>query len=183
MQISSGSRAEGSRRPVPDGRPATAFRDVGRVSWRDIEDASGSAAAIPFLLAAIASDDAAAAHDALDRLQHRICQYGFVVGQATAVTVPFLWDLAQRPQTTCRVRILQLLRNIAEARQWETTAAAYPKIRRRHGQYVEWESAARRAVRAQRAAIPRLLAEPDTALVHATEALADSLAAAATPGE
>lgn len=154
------------------------LRDVGLVPWRDIEDVSGSAAVIPFLLAAIASGDEPAARDALERLQHRICQYGFVVGQATALTVPFLWDLAQRPQTTCRARILRLLRNIADARQWETTAAAYPKLRRHHGQHVEWERAARSAVRAQRDAIPRLLAEPDAQVVDAAGKLAATLALA-----
>jgi hypothetical protein len=157
-------------------KPTATLRDVGLVSWHDIADASGSAAAIPFLLAAIASGDDAAAQDALDRLRHRICQYCFVVGQATAVTVPFLWDLAQRPETTCRVQILQLLRNIADARQWEITAAAYPKLRRHHGDYVEWESAARHAVRAQRSVLPRLLAERDSELVHATKELATTLA-------
>ncbi|WP_329331557.1 hypothetical protein OG866_02200 [Streptomyces sp. NBC_00663] len=154
---------------------ATTLRDVGLVPWGDIEDSTGSAAAIPYLLAAIASGDAAAAHDALGRLRHRICRNGFVVGQATAVTVPFLWDLARRPQTTCRAQILRLLRNIADARQWEIMAAAYPKLRR-HGDHVEWESAARRAVRAQRGAIPRLLAERDDELVDATKALAAMLA-------
>ncbi|PWI20226.1 hypothetical protein DI272_00620 [Streptomyces sp. Act143] len=146
------------------------------MSWGEIEDSSGSAAAIPFLLAAIASGDEAAAHNALDRLRHRICRHGFVVGQATAVTVPFLWDLAQRPETPCRAEILGLLRNIADARQWETTAAAYPKLRRLHGDHIEWESAARRAVRAQRGVIPRLLAERDHELVDATKALASTLA-------
>lgn len=160
---------------VTEEKPATALQDVGRVAWQDIEDSSGSAAAIPFLLAAIASGDAAAALNALDRLRHRICRHGFVVGQATAVTVPFLWDLAQRPRTTCRVQILLLLRDIADARQWEITAAAHPKIRRRHGAYVEWESAARHAVRAQRGALVRLMAEQDTELVHATQALASTL--------
>ena len=160
---------------VTEEKPATALQDVGRVAWQDIEDSSGSAAAIPFLLAAIASGDAAAALNALDRLRHRICRHGFVVGQATAVTVPFLWDLAQRRRTTCRVEILLLLRDIADARQWEITAAAHPKIRRRHGAYVEWESAARHAVRAQRGALVRLMAEQDTELVHATQALASTL--------
>ncbi|MFF5494206.1 hypothetical protein [Streptomyces aquilus] len=149
--------------------------DVGLVPWSDIEDSTGSAAAIPYLLAAIASGDEAAARDALDRLRFRICRHGFVVGQATAVTVPFLWDLVRRPQTTCRAQILRLLRNIADARQWETTAAAYPKLRR-HGHHVEWESAARRAVRGGRGAIPGLLAEPDADLVDATRALASTLA-------
>lgn len=164
-------RAGSVRRPDQ----TTTLRDVGLVPWSDIEDSTGSAAAIPYLLAAIASGDEAAAHDALDRLRHRICRNGFVVGQATAVTVPFLWDLARRPQTTCRAQVLRLLRNIADARQWETMAAAYPKLRR-HGDHVEWESAARRAVRAQRGAIPRLLAERDTELVDATRALASALA-------
>ncbi|MFI8529500.1 hypothetical protein ACIGMX_04445 [Streptomyces aquilus] len=153
----------------------TTLRDVGLVAWSDIEDSTGSAAAIPYLLAAIASGEEAAAQDALERLRHRICRYGFVVGQATAVTVPFLWDLVRRPQTTCRAQILRLLRNIADARQWETTAAAYPKLRR-HGHHVEWESAARRAVRGGRGAIPGLLAERDVELVDATKALASTLA-------
>ncbi|MDH6220376.1 hypothetical protein [Streptomyces pseudovenezuelae] len=162
--------------PVKRAKPSATLGDVRHVPWHDIKDATGSAAAIPFLLAAIASGDPAAATSGLDRLQNRICQYGFVVGQATAVTVPFLWDLAQRPQVTCRVQILHLLRNIAGARQWGTTADAYPKLRRHRDNYVEWESAARRAVRADGGAIPRLLTERDTALVHATEELAGALA-------
>ncbi|MFI8234748.1 hypothetical protein ACIGDI_38725 [Streptomyces sp. NPDC085900] len=165
----------GGRYPVVGERLPVRLRDVGLVSWRDIEDVSGSAAAIPFLLAAVASGDEPAARNALERLQHRICQYGFVVGQATAVTVPFLWDLAQRPQTTCRAQILRLLRKIADARQWETTVAAYPKLRRHHGDHVEWECAARSAVRAQRGVIPSLLAEPDAEVVHATKELAATL--------
>ncbi|MFF4275768.1 hypothetical protein [Streptomyces sp. NPDC001536] len=160
---------------VPQPPRTTTLHDVALVPWSDIEDVSGSAAAIPYLLAAIASGDEAATQNALDRLRHRICRHGFVVGQATAVTVPFLWDLAQRPQTTCRAQILRLLRNIADARQWETTAAAYPKLRRRHGDDIEWESAARRAVHAQRGVIPRLLAENDNELLDATEALASTL--------
>ncbi|MFC8516509.1 hypothetical protein [Streptomyces sp. NPDC057257] len=162
--------------PATDRKIPAALHDVGLVSWRDIEDVSGSAAAIPFLLAAVASGDAPAARDALDRLQHRICQYGFVVGQATAVTVPFLWDLAQRPQITCRAEILRLLRDIAGARQWATTAAVYPKLHRHHGAHIEWEHAARRAVRAERGAIARLLTERDADVVHATKELAATLA-------
>lgn len=161
---------------LAEGKATGTLTDVGRVPWHDIKDATGSAAAIPFLLAAIASGDAAAAKTALDRLRNRICQYGFIVGQATATTVPFLWDLAQHPQITCRVQILQLLRNIADARQWQTTADAYPKLRNHHDNYVVWEREARQAVRARRSAIPRLLTERDTELVHATEELASTLA-------
>ncbi|MHC3469334.1 hypothetical protein ACYF6T_11505 [Streptomyces sp. 7R007] len=157
-------------------RPAATLADVTQVPWSELRDTSGSAAAIPFLLAAVASGDAAVARGALERLRNRICQYGFVVDQATAATVPFLWDLAQRPQVTCRPQILHLLRNIAEARQWETTAAAYPKLRRHHGHYVDWECAARRAVRDHAGALPRLLGERDAELVRAAEELASSLA-------
>ncbi|MFJ2607835.1 hypothetical protein ACIQOU_03480 [Streptomyces sp. NPDC091279] len=161
--------------PLRDKTPPAAFCDVGQVPWRDIRDATGCAAAIPFLLAAIASGDDAAARAGLDRLRHRICQYGFVVGQATPVTVPFLWDLAQRPQVTCRAQILRLLRSIADAREWETVAAASPKVRRHHDDHLAWESAAHHAVHAHGGAIPRLLAERDTELVRATEELASTL--------
>ena len=156
--------------------PPITLGDVTRVPWHDMRDATGSAAAIPFLLAALASGDTAASNTALTGLRNRICRYGFVVDQATAVTVPFLWDLVQRPQVTCRAQILHLLRNIAGARQWETTAAAYPKLRHRHGDHIAWEDAARRAVRDHRDAIPRLLADRDTELVRATEELATTLA-------
>ena len=156
--------------------PAATLGHVSHVPWRELKDATGSAAAIPFLLAALASGDEAAARTALERLRNRICQYGFVVDQATAVTVPFLWDLAERPQVTCRVQILHLLRNIAGAHQWETAAAAYPKACRGHSDYVAWEDAARRAVHAHSGAIPRLLNERDAELVNATEELASALA-------
>ncbi|MEU3338730.1 hypothetical protein ACWCQ1_26080 [Streptomyces sp. NPDC002144] len=163
--------------PIRNDQPPATLGDVTRVPWREIKDTTGSAAAIPYLLAALASGDAGAAHTALAGLRNRICRHGFVVGQATAVTVPFLWDLAQRPQVTCRAQILHLLRNIADARQWETTAAAYPKLRHRHGDHIAWEHAARRAVRAHSDAIPRLLSEADAELVDATEELATALAA------
>ncbi|WP_428933836.1 hypothetical protein [Streptomyces sp. ACT015] len=158
--------------PVRECGPAATLHDVGRVPWHDLRDATGSAAAIPLLLAAIASGDDAAARTGVDRLRHRICQYGFVVVEATPVTVPFLWHLAQRPQVTCRSQLLGLLRSIAGARQWETVAAASPKVRRHHDDHIGWESAARRAVRDHGGAIPRLLADRDADLVRAAEELA-----------
>lgn len=154
----------------------TTLKNLGHVPWRELQDSTGSASAIPLLLAAITSDDEANAVAALARLRRRICQYGFVVDQATAATVPFLWELAQLPEVLCRVQILQLLKNIAEARQWESTAVAYPKLLNRRENYVEWEREARRAVRAHRGTIQRLLAEPDKELVHAARELASALA-------
>jgi hypothetical protein len=172
--------AESSRMARDHDDPAHAaldkpLMDVTSVPWHELTDSSGSAAAIPFLLAAIASGDPAAAESGLDRLGQRICQYDFVVGQATAAAVPFLWDLAEQPRVTCRTQILRLLRHIADARQWEITAAAYPKLRGGPDNYVEWESAARQAVRAQRGAIARLLTERDPEVVRATTELASAL--------
>ncbi|MFE5142312.1 hypothetical protein [Streptomyces fagopyri] len=153
----------------------TALKDLGHIPWRELQDSTGAATAIPSLLTAITSDDEPTAVAALVRLRQRICQYGFVVDQATAATVPFLWELAQLPQVACRVQILQLLKNIAEARQWESTATAYPKLLNRPENYVGWERAARRAVRDQRGTIQRLLAEPDREVVEATRELASAL--------
>lgn len=144
--------------------------------WPEIKDSTGCAAAIPSLLTTVARGDADTAGSALGQLRRRICQYGFVVGQATAATVPFLWELVRLPQVTCRVEILHLLKSIADARQWETTATAYPKLLRRRDKHVEWEREARHAVHAQRGILRHLLDEPDGEIVRASRELAATLA-------
>ena len=149
--------------------------DVTQVPWHDLSDSTGSAAAIPFLLAAIGSGDPGAARHALERLADRVCEFGFVVHQATAATVPFLWLLARQPQVTCRAQLLRLLKNIAGARQWQTTAAAYPKLLRHHDHHVRWERTAREAVRSGRGALPGLLAHRDPETARAAADLAASL--------
>ncbi|MGX4694183.1 hypothetical protein [Streptomyces sp. JNUCC 63] len=149
---------------------------LGRVPWNEIRDSTGSAAAIPLLLADVACGDAGTARAALEELRKRICQYGFVVEQATAATVPFLWELAQLPRVTCRPQIIQLLKNIADARQWESVAAVYPKVLNRRENPVVWERRARQAVRARSGALPALLADRDQDIARATTELADALA-------
>ncbi|WP_432189974.1 hypothetical protein [Streptomyces sp. Tue6028] len=153
----------------------TPLKSLSHVPWRELRDSTGSAAEIPELLGAITSEDADTAVAALAGLRDRICQYGFVVDQATAATVPFLWELAQDSEVACRVQILQLLKNIADARQWESTAVAYPKLLNRRENYVGWEREARQAVRAHRGDIGGLLAESDGELVQATKELAAAL--------
>ncbi|MFK4149185.1 hypothetical protein [Streptomyces sp. NPDC004065] len=148
---------------------------LGQVPWSEIRDSTGSAAAIPRLLLGVARGDAETARAALDELRRRICQYGFVVEQATAATVPFLWELAQQPHVTCRPQIIQLLKNIADARQWESVAAVYPKVLNHRENPVVWERRARQAVRARRGALRTLLAEPDGEITRATTELADAL--------
>ncbi|MFF8934383.1 hypothetical protein ACF08O_06500 [Streptomyces paradoxus] len=155
----------------------TPLTALDRVPWGDIQDSTGSAAAIPHLLNGIAGDDADTARSALHDLRKRICQFGFVVEQATAATVPFLWELAKLPQVTCRAQIIQLLQNIADARQWESTAAAYPKLLNHRENPVVWERAARQAVRSRRGELGRLMADEDGEIARATTELARSLGA------
>jgi len=168
---------ERTSRPVPPTGVArtTPLTALGRVPWGEIQDSTGSAAAIPLLLSSVAWGDADTAGAALGDLRKRICQYGFVVEQATAATVPFLWELAQMPQVTCRAEIIKLLRSIAGARQWESTAAVYPKLLNHRENPVVWERQARQAVRAKSGALTRLMAEDDTELARATSELARTL--------
>ncbi|MFJ8544022.1 hypothetical protein ACIRFH_18720 [Streptomyces sp. NPDC093586] len=156
-------------------RTAPLLAGLDRVPWSEIQDSTGSAAAVPRLLDQVARGDAETARTALAELRKRICQYGFVVEQATAATVPFLWELAQWPQVNCRAQIIELLKNIADARQWETTATAYPKLLNRRENPVAWERAARQAVRARRDELERLLAEDDSEITRATTELARTL--------
>ncbi|MET9148841.1 hypothetical protein [Streptomyces sp. NPDC004042] len=149
---------------------------LGQVPWSDIRDSTGSAVGIPPLLRSMARGDADTARAALKELRGRICQYGFVVEQATAPTVPFLWELARTPQVTCRPQIIQLLRSIADARQWESVAAVYPKLLNHRENPVVWERRARQAVRARSGALRELLAEQDGEISRATTELADALA-------
>ncbi|WP_328504792.1 hypothetical protein OG828_03350 [Streptomyces sp. NBC_00457] len=150
---------------------------LGRVPWDEIKDSTGSAAAIPLLLNSVAWGDAATARSALDELRTRICQYGFVVEQATPATVPFLWELAQLPHVTCRAQIIQLLRSIADARQWESTAAVYPKLLHHRENPVVWERQARQAVRARRGELGRLMNDEDAEIAQATTELARAIGA------
>ncbi|MFD4613092.1 hypothetical protein [Streptomyces sp. NPDC058451] len=170
-------------RTVPMEQPGAQCTDraiplpgLGQVPWSDIRDSTGPAADIPLLLRRVASGDARTAGAALDELRGRICQYGFVVEQATAATVPFLWELAQLPGVTCRPRIIQLLRSIADARQWESVAAVYPKLLNHPENPVVWERRARQAVRSRSGALPALLADRDRDIAEATAELADALA-------
>ncbi|KFG72076.1 hypothetical protein [Streptomyces mutabilis] len=168
-------RTDRQTQPPGPPRAASPLAGLDGVPWSDIQDSSGSAAAIPRLLRKLAGGDPETARAALADLRKRICQYGFVVEQATAATVPFLWELAQRPQVNCRAQIIQLLKNIADARQWETTATVYPKLLNHRENPVAWERAARQAVRARRDALQRLLADDDSEITRATTELARTL--------
>ncbi|WP_280885127.1 hypothetical protein [Streptomyces sp. LBL] len=153
----------------------TPLTALDRVPWREIQDSTGCAAAVPLLLTTVACGDPETARAALADLRTRVCQYGFVVEQATAATVPFLWELAQLPHVTCRAEIIQLLKSIADARQWENTAAVYPKLLNHRENHVVWERKARQAVRDRRGALRELMAEEDADIARATTELARAL--------
>jgi hypothetical protein len=148
---------------------------VDQVPWHEFKDSTGSAEDIPLLLHAIAWGKPEAARAALQELRKRICQYGFVVEQATAATVPFLWELAQFPRVTCRAEIIELLGSIAAARQWEDTAAVYPKLLNHRENHVVWEREAREAVQSRRGLIGRLPVCESADIARATRELARAL--------
>ncbi|WP_307618859.1 hypothetical protein [Streptomyces sp. V3I7] len=148
---------------------------VGQVPWHEFKDSTGSAEGIPLLLHTIAWGDEHAARRALAELRERICQYGFIVEQATAATVPFLWELAQSPRVTCRAQIIELLGSIAAARQWEDTAAVYPKLLNHRENHVVWERAAREAVQSRRALVCRLAVGESAEIARATKELVRAL--------
>ncbi|MFB7499114.1 hypothetical protein ACFC09_31260 [Streptomyces sp. NPDC056161] len=152
--------------------PLTTLREV---PWHEIKDSTGSADGIPALLHTIARGDHDRARQALGHLRERICQYGFVVEQATAATVPFLWELAQLPYVACRAQIIELLGSIAAARQWEDTAAVYPKLLNHPENHVVWEREAREAVRARRGLIRHLAPGGSPEIARATRELARTL--------
>ncbi|MFS8204188.1 hypothetical protein ACLVWQ_36645 [Streptomyces sp. CWNU-52B] len=165
----------GQHKPPKGMATTTPLTAMGQISWGEMRDSTGSASAIPLLLSSVAWGDAETAASALKDLRERICQYGFVVEQATAATVPFLWELAQLPQVACRAQILQLLKNIADTRQWESIAGAYPKLLNHRENPAVWERAAREAVHAQQDALDVLESEDDTEIAHATTELARTL--------
>ncbi|MEU6607234.1 hypothetical protein ABZ922_19615 [Streptomyces shenzhenensis] len=148
---------------------------VDEVPWHEIKDSTGSAEGIPTLLHTVARADEAGARQALGELRERICQYGFVVEQATAATVPFLWELAQLPRVACRAQIIELLGSIAAARQWEDTAAVYPKLLNHRENHVVWERNAREAVRSGRGLIRQLPPAEGPEVARATKELARAL--------
>ncbi|MEU6578463.1 hypothetical protein [Streptomyces sp. NPDC046805] len=151
------------------------LRSVGQVPWHEFKDSIGSAEGIPLLLDAIAWGDPDAARTALAQLRERICQYGFVVQQATAAVVPFLWELARSPRVTCRAQIIDLLSSIAAARQWEDTAAVYPKLLNHRENPVVWERQAREAVQSRRGLIRHLAVGESPEIARATQELARAL--------
>ncbi len=82
----------------------TTLKNLRDVPWRDLQDSTGSATGIPFLLAAITTGDEATAVAALARLRQRICQYGFVVDRPPPPRSPSCgnWSSSLKSPAVCR---------------------------------------------------------------------------------
>ncbi|MCX5113522.1 hypothetical protein OOK13_34765 [Streptomyces sp. NBC_00378] len=132
------------------------LRSVSGVRWGELRDATGAVAGdVPTLLSRIAYGDEDTARIAIDDLGDAICALGFVVGEATAPTVPFLLELVGSPHVACKAELLDLLGSICRTDQWHSAAAATQD--RKHDtsyqQQTGWEAAARAAVYAGRPVI------------------------------
>ncbi|MFJ7779485.1 hypothetical protein [Streptomyces yangpuensis] len=132
------------------------LRSVAGVRWGELRDATGAAAGgIPPLLSRIAYGDEDTARIAVDDLGDAICALGFVVGEATALTVPFLLELVGSPHVACKGELLDLLGSICRTDQWHSAAAA-TQDRKHDASYQRqpgWEAASRSAVYAGRSVV------------------------------
>ncbi|MGW1068956.1 hypothetical protein ACWD4F_31120 [Streptomyces aureus] len=134
------------------------LKRVPGVRWGELRDAQQLPAGdIPPLLSRIAYGGEDNARLAVDELGDLICALGFVVGEVTASTVPFLLELAGAPYVPCKAELLDLLESIYRTDNWHSSAAAAggPK-RTSFREQPAWEVAAREAVRAGRPVIEGL---------------------------
>ncbi|MFD5592289.1 hypothetical protein [Streptomyces griseorubiginosus] len=134
------------------------LKGVSGVRWGTLRDARELPAGdIPPLLSRIAYGGEDTARLAIDELGDRVCALGFVVGEATASTVPFLLELAGAPYVPCKAELLDLLESIYRTDSWHSSASAAggPK-RTSFREQPAWEVAAREAVHAGRLVIEGL---------------------------
>ncbi|MFD5402154.1 hypothetical protein [Streptomyces griseorubiginosus] len=134
------------------------LKGVSGVRWGTLRDARELPAGdIPPLLSRIAYGGEDTARLAIDELGDRVCALGFVVGEATASTVPFLMELAGAPYVPCKAELLELLESIYRTDNWHSSASAAggPK-RTSFREQPAWEVAAREAVHAGRLVIEGL---------------------------
>ncbi|MFJ5834681.1 hypothetical protein [Streptomyces sp. NPDC093089] len=145
-----------ARRSSEEQDVGSLLRGVSGVRWGELCDATGAAASgIPPLLSRIAYGDGDTARIAIDDLGDAVCALGFVVGEVTAPTVPFLLELAGSPRVSCKAELLDLLGSIYRTDQWHSAAASTQD--RKHDasyqQQIGWEAAARAAVYTGRSVI------------------------------
>ncbi|MEU9228932.1 hypothetical protein AB0D40_31745 [Streptomyces massasporeus] len=110
-----------------------------------VKPGEAPAGSVPSLLSRIAYADGTTVRLAVDELGDTVCALGFVVGEATAPTVPFLLELVGAPHVPCKEELMDLLASIYQAEQWHSAAAA-ARDQKNCTSYQEqpgWEAAAR----------------------------------------
>ncbi|MFF9178408.1 hypothetical protein [Streptomyces sp. NPDC014793] len=134
------------------------LKGISGIPWGKLRDARlRPAGDIPPLLSRIAYGGEDTARLAVDELGDIICALGFVVGEATASTVPFLLELAGAPYVPCKAELLGLLESICRTDNWHSSAAAAGGPNRTSfREQPAWEAAAREAVHSGRPAIEGL---------------------------
>lgn len=88
------------------------LENLDRIQWRKMRHAYASAAEVPALLRGLASQDAVVRHDALRGLYGEIFPYGSR-WEATALAVPFLFELVLDPKTPDREELVFFLVSLA----------------------------------------------------------------------
>jgi hypothetical protein len=128
------------------------------------------------LLSRIAWGGEDVARLAIDDLGDCICALGFVVGEATAPTVPFLLELAEAPHVPCKPELLELLEKIYRTKTWHTSAVAAGGPKRKNFQEQPgWEVAARAGVLAGRPIIEKLADSVQSEVAEAARRLLRSI--------
>ncbi|MFJ4838283.1 hypothetical protein [Streptomyces sp. NPDC088746] len=142
----------------------TILRDMRHVQWHELRHAQGSASQVPGLLSRIAWGDSESAEDALSDLGRWIG--AMAVFDATAATVPFLWELAAMESVKDRVGVLGLLGTI---------------LAHGHTHHPGWTRDAHLAVLAGRTTAERLATDGDPAVSAAAGTLLTACAGHVCP--
>ncbi|MFE3514721.1 hypothetical protein [Streptomyces sp. NPDC059166] len=142
----------------------TILRGMRHVRWHELRHARGSASQVPGTLSRIAWGDSEAAEDALSDLGRWIG--ALAVFDATAATVPFLWELAAVESVKDRIGVLELLGTI---------------LADGHAHRPEWTRDAHLAVVAGRPTAERLAADGDPAVSAAAGELLAALGGHSCP--
>ncbi|WBP85052.1 HEAT repeat domain-containing protein [Kitasatospora cathayae] len=140
--------------------------ELDAIDWAALRHNHGSARDVPGLLRRCAGPDRQDAAEAVGRLDAAVFHQGGWICSAAPAVLPYLVELAARPESPIRLDVLELLTNLCD------TAALVAEERVDRAWGPAWERALPELL--------RLLADPDPAI---RRAVADALGRCASPGE
>ncbi len=143
------------------------FDGLDDIDWAALTHAYGSAADVPGLLRARASNDPAVAEEADGEFFGNIWHQGTVY-EATAYAVPYLVELLRNEQTHDRFSLVVLLAFIAKGTSYMEVHDRYvhymvdrPDLQEQLARELRWKAAAREAIQANAKDYWRLMDDPD----------------------